>query len=418
MILRKRTARLLVGVAAGALVVSACGSRSTGDTGSGSNPSGSSSSGSGASKVAKIGVIAPLTGDLSALGLGIKNSVDLAIKQANKDNKVKGWTLELDAQSDDAKPGPATNAATTLSSDPKVAAVVGTLNSSTAQIVQPILSQTHIAMVSPANTNPSLTQGADYLTNKKRAFDNYFRTATTDAVQGPFAAQYVYTTLGIKKAATINDNKAYGKGLVQTFETEFKRLGGTITSTQTINPDGDKNYSGVITKIKPSAPGLIYYGGEFPQAGPLSGQLAQAGLAVPLMGGDGIYDPKYIELGGRPMDLATSVGAPIESLASGKSFIDAYKAASYKEPYGAYGGYAYDAANAVIEALSTTLPGADSVQAARQDIVKALGSVSFDGVTGKVAFDEFGDATNKTLTVYKVSPEKKWVAEKTGTLAQ
>lgn len=135
MILRKRTARLLVGVAAGALVVSACGSRSTGDTGSGSNPSGSSSSGSGASKVAKIGVIAPLTGDLSALGLGIKNSVDLAIKQANKDNKVKGWTLELDAQSDDAKPGPATNAATTLSSDPKVAAVVGTLNSSTAQIV-------------------------------------------------------------------------------------------------------------------------------------------------------------------------------------------------------------------------------------------------------------------------------------------
>lgn len=135
------------------------------------------------------------------------------------------------------------------------------------------------------------------------------------------------------------------------------------------------------------------------------------------MGGDGIYDPKYIDLGGRPGDLATSVGAPIESLASGKSFIDAYKAASYNEPYGAYGGYAYDAANAVIKALSTTLPGAESVQAARKDIVDALGKVSFGGVTGKVSFDEYGDATNKTLTVYKVSPAKKWVAEKTGTLA-
>lgn len=260
MFVRKRTARILVGLAAGALVVSACGSRSDSSTPA---ASGSSGSGSDSTKVAKIGVIAPLTGDLSALGLGIKNSVDLAIKQANDANVVKGWKLEMDAQSDDAKPGPATNAATTLSSDPKVAAVVGTLNSSTAQIIQPILARTNIAVVSPANTNPALTQGANYLTDKKRPFPNYFRTATTDAVQGPFAAQYVYTTLGIKKVATINDNKAYGKGLVQTFETEFKKLGGTVTSSQTINPDGDKNYSGVITKIKPTAPGLIYYGGEF-----------------------------------------------------------------------------------------------------------------------------------------------------------
>ena len=408
MIVRSRTARLAVGLAATALVVSACGSRS--DSSSGSD----ASSSSGATKTAKIGLIAPLTGDLSAVGLGMKNSLDLAIKQANDKGTVKGWKLEIDALSDDAMPGPAQNAATSLSSDDDVAGVVGTLNSSTALIAAPILSKAGIAMVSPANTNPSLTQGADYLTSKKRQFDTYFRTATTDAVQGPFAAQYVYNTLHITKVATVNDGKAYGKGLVTTFEAEFKKLGGTITGSQTIS-DTDKNFASVVTKVKPAAPGLVYYGGEYPQAGPLSGQLAQGGLSVPMMGGDGLYDPQYIALGGRANDLATSVGAPIESLASGKTFVDSYKAANYPQAYGAYGGYTFDAANAIIAALATTLPDASSVKDARADIVKALQDVKFDGVTGPVAFDQYGDATNKTLTAYKVQG-KAWVAAKTGTV--
>ena len=73
---------------AASLAMSACGTRTE-------TPSGGSSASS--DKVAKIGVIAPLSGDLSALGLGIKNSVDLAIKQANESKTIPGWTLELDA---------------------------------------------------------------------------------------------------------------------------------------------------------------------------------------------------------------------------------------------------------------------------------------------------------------------------------
>ena len=68
----------------------------------------------------KIGVIAPLSGDLSALGLGIKNSVDLAIRQANESNAVPGWKLELAAEDDQATPDVGKNAATKLSSDDEV----------------------------------------------------------------------------------------------------------------------------------------------------------------------------------------------------------------------------------------------------------------------------------------------------------
>jgi len=386
---------------AGTLALTGCGSRA--DT---------SSTGSAATKkVAKIGVIAPLSGDLSALGLGIKNSVDLAIKQANDSNAIPGWTLVLAAEDDEAKPDVGKNAATKLSSDPEVVGVVGTLNSSVAQSVTPVLQPAKIVQISPANTNPTLTQGKD-AANPARPYDNYFRTCTTDAVQGPTAATYLLS-IGVKNVATIHDKKSYGQGLVEAFSKAFTAGGGTIVAAQTINPD-DKDFSSVITNVKTANPATVFYGGEYPQAGPLSKQMKAAGLNVPLMGGDGIYDGAYVDLAGSAAngDLATSVGAPVESLASAKAFVTAYTAAAYKDPMGAYGAQSYDAANAIINALKVSLAKAADAKSARADTVTAVGSVSFDGATGKIAFDKYGDATSKVITVYKVTGGK-WATEKT-----
>jgi branched-chain amino acid transport system substrate-binding protein len=386
------------------LALTACGSRSGNDSGGSSG---------GSTKTAKIGVIAPLSGDLSALGLGIQHSVELAVKQANDSNAIPGWKLEVVPKDDEAKPDPGKNAATALSSDKDVIGVVGTLNTSVSQQVQPVLGAAKIVQVSPANTGPGLTQGAKWQTDPKRPYPTYFRTCTTDAVQGPFAARYLYETAKITKVATIHDKKAYGQGLVGTFTEEFKKLGGTIVAAQTINPE-DSNYNAALTSIKPSNPQAIYYGGEYPQAGPLSQQMKAAGLNIPLMGGDGIYDPKYITLAGKTSDndLATSVGAPVDALASAKTFVSDYNAAGFKEPYAAYGGYSYDAANAIIAALKTSLKDAKDVESARQATVDAMSKVSFDGVTGKVAFDQYGDTTSKVLTVYKVAAGK-WATVET-----
>ena len=214
-----RNKRLVVAGAsllAATLAFSACGQRST---------TGENTGGNTEAKTAKIGVIAPLSGDLSSLGLGIQNSVDLAIKQANESNAIPGWKLEIAAEDDEAKPDVGKNAATKLAGDDDVVAVVGTLNSSVAQSVQPVLSSANITQVSPANTNPTLTQGANPAA-KSRPYKTYFRTCTTDAIQGPFAARYLYTTAGLKKVATVHDKKAYGQGLVEAFTAEFKTLGG------------------------------------------------------------------------------------------------------------------------------------------------------------------------------------------------
>ncbi|WP_238157898.1 branched-chain amino acid ABC transporter substrate-binding protein [Kribbella voronezhensis] len=385
------------------LALTACGSRSNNDNGGGSD----------STKTAKIGVIAPLSGDLSALGLGIQHSVELAVKQANDSNAVPGWKFEVAAKDDEAKPEPGKNAATSLASDADVIGVVGTLNTSVSQQVQPVLAPKNIVQVSPANTGPGLTQGANWQKDPKRPYPTYFRTCTTDAVQGPFAARYLYETAKITKVATIHDKKAYGQGLVGTFTDEFKKLGGQVVAAETINPD-DSNFQAVISAVKPNAPQALYYGGEFPQAGPLSQQMKAAGLNIPLMGGDGIFDPKFIQLGGKTSegDLATSVGAPTDKLPSAAKFVADYNAAGFKDAYGAYGGYSYDAANAIINALKVSLKDAKDVESARQATVDAMSKVSFDGVTGKVAFDQYGDTTSKVLTVYKVASGK-WATVET-----
>ena len=380
------------------LALSACGSRGS-----------STSSPSSGNKTAVIGIMAPLSGDLSALGLGIQNSVMLAVSQANASNAIPGWTLKVEAKDDQGVPDVGKNAATAFAGEPDVAGVVGNLNSSVSQSTQPVLATAKIVQVSPANTNPSLTQGANYATAPVRTYATYFRTCTTDAIQGPFAAQYLYQTDHITKVATINDKKTYGEGLVAAFTQEYKKLGGTITDAETINPD-ESNFQAVIAKVKPTAPDALYYGGEYPQAGPLSQQMKAAGLNIPLMGGDGIYDPKYVALAGATAngDLATSVGAPTDSLTAGKKFLADYAAAGYKDPAAAYGAYSFDAANAIINALKVSLKGAADVASVRQATTDALGKVSFTGVTGPVAFDKFGDTTSRVLTVYKVT-SLKWV---------
>jgi branched-chain amino acid transport system substrate-binding protein len=400
-----RASRLGIAILAATVVLSACGSNKS-ETQKGAN-------GNGSDKVVKIGVVAPLSGALTAIGVGIRNGADLAVKQANEAKKIKGWKIVLAPEDDTATPDVGANAATKLSDDKSVMAVIGTLNSSVAEKVAPILNGQKVVMVSPSNTNPSLTQGTD--PNKKvRPFEYYFRVATTDAIQGPFAANFAYNDAKKRNVVVIHDKKTYGQGLALQFKAQFEKDGGKVPTVETVEPD-DKDFSAVLSRVKRFNPDMIYFGGEYPAASLLTSQADQQGLKVPLMGGDGIFDKTYIDVAKEAGegDFATSVGAPTDQLPTAKAFVDAYKAAGYADPYSAYGAYAYDAANAIIEALSKVLPDQSKIDdALRAKFRQAMQDGSIDGVTGKVAFDEFGDTTTRILTVYKVDGGA-WKPQKT-----
>ncbi|MFD3542917.1 branched-chain amino acid ABC transporter substrate-binding protein [Streptomyces sp. NPDC058662] len=396
-------------ITTGALTLTACGSRD--DAGSKDN--------SGSKKtVVVIGVDAPLTGSLSALGQGIKNSVDLAAKTANKNNEVPGIEFQVEALDDQAVPASGQANATKLVGNKDVVGVVGPLNSGVAQQMQGVFASANLAQVSPANTNPALSQGDNWGKGEfKRPFATYFRTAATDVVQGKFAAQYLFRDAGKKKVFVVDDKQTYGAGLAAIFSDEFKKLGGEVVGTDHVTVK-ETDFSSTADKVKSSGADSVYFGGQYPEGGLLADQIKKTGANIPTMGGDGIQDPAFISASGEANegDLSTSIGYPVEKLPTAKQFIEDYKAGGYKDPYAAYGGYSYDAGWAVVQAVKAVVAanGGKLPADSRAKVVEALGKVSFEGVTGKVAFDQYGDTTNKQLTVYKVEGGK-WVDVKSDT---
>jgi branched-chain amino acid transport system substrate-binding protein len=406
---RNHTVKAAVLVAAGALLLSAC---STNKEESPSGGGGNQASCDQSKGTLVVGVIVPLSGDLEALGKGISQSAELAVNEANAECKVPGYKLALDAQDDQRDPTIGAQAATKLASEENIVGVVGTLNSSVAQSVAPVLAQNNILQISPANTNDTLTKGEDYLNSPKRQWKTYFRTCTVDSLQGPFAANYLVGKAGKKKIAIVTNGLTYGEGLADTFTVQAEKKGAEIVTRHKVG-ENVTDFSGVISAIKPFSPDAVYFGGEYPQAGPLSKQLASAGINVPVMGGDGIFDKTFIELGGKEGDLATSVGAPTDELPSAKAFIDAYNKEFDEGSFGAYGAFSYDATNAIIASLAKTIGDGEWSSDKRDALLEAAQKYSAEGATGQISFDENGDSTNKVLTVYQVKGTD-WASVETG----
>ncbi len=407
--MRHRSLLILTAVlTTGALTLTACGSRDDSK----------SSGGDGGNQTVVIGLDAPLTGDLSALGLGIKNSADLAVKTANKEKTVPGITFKLEALDDQAQPSVGQQNAVKLIDTKEVLGVVGPLNSGVAQSMQKPLNDAKLTQVSPANTGTELTQGNNWKTgDKKRPYASYFRTATTDQIQGAFAAKYLFETAKIKDVYLIDDQKPYGAGLAASFKATFTELGGKIVGTDHVNPE-DRDFNSVATKVKSSKAKAVYYGGEYPAGAPLSQQIKDS-VKIPFMGGDGMYSADFIKLNKKAEgDIATSVGKPVEELESAKKFIADYKTAGYKDAYEAYGGGTYDATWSIIEAVKIVAAENDGkipAEDGRAKVLAAMDKVKFEGVTGPVSFDEFGDTTNTLMTAYQVTGGK-WASKISGTV--
>jgi ABC-type branched-subunit amino acid transport system substrate-binding protein len=353
-----------------------------------------------------IGVDAPLTGDMSAMGLGIRNSAELAARTANEEGHVPGVNFEVRALDDASDPAKGAPNAAEFVSDAKVLGVVGPLNSGVAGTLVGPLAEADLVAISPGNTAPALTLGPDWAAGtRSRPYDTYFRTVTTDVDQGPFAARYLHAEAEKNKLYVIDDKSSYGAGLASGFTAEFEELGGTVVGTDHVDP-GQRTFPGLAAKVRASGADAVFFGGYYDTAGPLSRQLKQAGVGIPLMGGDGVFDQAFLTYGPKADgDLALNIGAPAEHLDGGADFLDRYRKAGYAQEAGWYGPYAYDAAWSLIEAVKSlvTANGGTLPDDARAKMPRAVAGLGFDGVTGHVAFDEYGDTLNRRLTVFSVT---------------
>jgi len=354
--------------------------------------------------VVKIGVLAPLDAGLTEFGQGIRNSVQVAVEQANKRKAIPGWTIQLRAANDSSDPVVGAAGAATLAADPTVVGVVGTYNSGVAAQALPVLAPAHLALVSPSNTLTSLTLGED-ATNPTRQFDNYFRMVASDARQAPFLAKSA-RKLGVKTVAVVSETKAVSKGLADAFSDAFTNAGGRVT-VQKVVPDGAvaADFTDFLSSAIEPKLDMIFFGGEYQVAATLRKEAMAKGFKKPIMGGDGIKDPAYISGSGVPSkgDFASTVGVPAAKLKTATKFFAAYKKAKFDTGPTDYGPYAYDAANLIIAATKKLLAGNGTIPAdARQQVVAALQAAHSKGATGPIAFDAFGDTKNRVFTLYRV----------------
>ena len=364
--------------------------------------------------VATIGVIAPLNAGLTSFGHGIRDSVKLAVQTAVEDDLVPGVTLKVRALDDSSDPAVGARAARKLAADPTVIAVIGPYNSGVAERIAPILAAKDIALISPSNTLTSLTLGAN-ANAPERPYPNYFRMVGPDAVQAKFLAARAHS-LGFTRAAVVSETKAVSKDLADLFAAAFQAGGGTVVD-RTVVPDGATaaQFSGFVTAALQASPDFVFFGGEYQVAATLRTTLTKGGVTVPLMGGDGMKDPEYISTAGADAtgSYASGTGLPTDTLAGGNEFLAAYAKAGFKTDPTNYGPYSYDATTVVLDALKQLSLGSSAKlpSNARSRLIAAVQSADEVGITGRVAFDDYGDTLDPQFTLYRVAGSPgAWVA--------
>ena len=341
----------------------------------------------------------PLSGGQSKLGTAIKNGVELAVQDFGKLVTSYGFKLVYEPYDDQANKDTGVANANRLINDNDVLAVVGHLNSGVAIPSSEVYAKVNLTMVSPANTNPLVTdrKSTNAVTN---------RVCGRDDVQGPAGADFVITTLKAKKLYVINDKTAYGEGLAQAFSTRAKAL-GVIPTVDTGIEAGERDFNTILNRAAVDKPDVIYYAGIYDQAGPLLKQMRAKGITASFVSGDGIDSSELQALGGADNMknvYFTTTSGPISSLPSAKRFAERYKAKFGMDPEG-YSAYGYDAGKVVLTAIAAATKDAKGMKPTRAAVAKAVRSVKFAGITGSVAFNSRGDLPVAKYFIVQAQPE-------------
>lgn len=244
-----------------------------------------------AQDVIKVGEYASLTGGNASFGQQSHKGTALAIDEINAAGGVLGKKLQLITEDDQSAAGQAATVVQKLISQDKVVAVLGEVASSKSREAAPICQQAGIPMISPASTNPKVTEIGDYV----------FRVCFIDPFQGTVMAKFALER-GWKKVAVLVDVKQdYSVGLNEFFVKYFKEHGGEIVREQKYST-GDKDFKPQLTSLKAAQPDAIFVPGYYAEVALIGKQARLLGLKMPLLGGDGWVGDSLLKVAGTSLD--------------------------------------------------------------------------------------------------------------------
>ncbi|MBU8811652.1 branched-chain amino acid ABC transporter substrate-binding protein [Mycolicibacterium goodii] len=325
-----------------------------------------------------IAMMGALNGPDAALGINIKNGVQLAIDKHNAANAQ--CQVQLKAFDTEGDPQKATGVAPQIVDEPFIIGVVGPAFSGETKATGDVFNQAGLVATTASATNVQLSENG---------WRTFFRGLANDGVQGPSVANYLKNTLGNKKVCVVDDSTDYGLGLAEAVRTT---LGPVADASCNISvKKGDKDFSAAVTQIKGAAPDSVFYSGYYSEAAPFVQQLKDGGVTATFVSADGTKDPEFVKQAGEASKgalLSCPCGPATEE------FAEEYKQKFGQDP-GTYSTEGYDLGTILLK-------GIDSGAITRADLLNFVRNYEGQGVARKYQWTDKGELTTTLIWMYDV----------------
>ena len=348
----------------------------------------------------RIGVNAPLTGDIPKVGEGTKFAAQMWLEDVNAAGGIevggKKYKVELIIEDNESKAESAVKANTKLITEEDVLAIVGPQSSKQAIPAGGKANELGTPMISPWSTNPDTTKDRPFV----------FRGCFLDPFQGPVVANFIKNEFGFKKAAVLYDVASdYPKGLAEFFKAAWEKQNGpgSVVAYESFTTK-DADFSSQLTKINNSGAEVLFTPQYYNEVALIVQQAHQLGWNKPIVGSDSWGSAETVKLCGKDcygLFFSTHYAAAGAKGAT-KAFIDRYEKEHGYVPDDV-AALTWDAMRIVQAAIEGAGELTGDIEKDRKAVRDALATIKdFDGITGGMTFTEDGDPI-KCAVIVRIS---------------
>jgi branched-chain amino acid transport system substrate-binding protein len=337
-----------------------------------------------------IGFLGALTGDVAMFGKPTLEGMKMAVEEINASGGVNGKKIEIVEADDRGDKQEGASLTQKFISRDHVSAIVGDPTTGITKVVAPIAQKAGVVLLSPGSTGPGVVEAGDFI----------FRDTLLDSIAIPAIMDYFANDLKFKRVAIItSDNNDYSVGLSQTFRDSASKVPGIKIIADEKIKDGDKDFSAQITNIKAKNPDVILFSGYYTEGALIMKEARKQGLTCPMFGGDGLFSPKYIELGGKAVEGSMcALGFSTEQASPQTAkFIEGYKAKHNGQLPGLFDAQGYDAVMLLADAMKRA--NSTDPRVFKDALAKTK---NFEGVSGTITIRPNREPVKSPLSLLMV----------------
>jgi len=354
----------------------------------------------GRKKIVKVGINAPITGDIPKVGEGTKYAAQMWLEDIEKAGGIevggKKYPVELIIEDNEAKAESAVKANTKMITEDEVLVIVGPQSSKQAVPAGDVANNYKTPMITPWSTNPDSTKDRPFV----------FRGCFLDPFQGPVLANFISEEFGFTKAAVLYDVASdYPKGLAEFFKQSWEKVHGpgSVVAYESFTTK-DTDFSSQLSKISKSGAQVLFTPQYYNEVALIVQQAHELGWTGPIVGSDSWGSAETVTLCGKDcygLFFSTHYAAAGAQGAT-KEFIERYEK-KYGYTPDDVAALTWDSLRLVQSAIENSGKLTGKIKKDRRAVRDALAKIrNFKGITGDMTFTEEGDPI-KCAVIVRIS---------------